>query len=225
MNVRTAFFHYRQGNTILHKMPPAPKTVLMLILSLMAFYVPVLAGGIIYCILIFLAFFYFKLSFRELFSDNKPAIFYALMLFIFDLISNIAGICKNGFENSEISLKILQILKPDSLFGKMSVQVFLSLQITSLFFRATTVVQLTEGFSAIEHFFTRKDKTVVADVISLTLTFIPRLMSLWQELCFAWKNRAGKDNPRKLKILCPFLIKRGMHCAWQKSMAKLNRSR
>lgn len=223
MNVRQAFFHYKKGNSILHKLPPVVKLFLMLIFSIAAFYVPAKISVLIYVLIFVLALVYFKFSFKELFSDNKPAFFYAVMLYLVDFVSNVIFICKNGFFEVTFLARFLQIVKPNSDFLGLVIHVALSLQITSIFFRTTTNLQFNEAFSKIETFITKKENSPLATTLSLTITFIPRIAAFWQRLCYAWTSRGGKENLGKIQKLTPQLFKTSMHEAYQKSLARMNR--
>lgn len=224
MNTRSSFFHYKKGNTILHKMPAVPKLLCMLLLSLCAFYIPVPAASGILILLLITAYVYFHFSVKEIFQDCKPALFYCLMLVLTFLVSNIINLIKNGFSSESFLLRVAEIFRPDKSFLPLVVHMALSLEITSLFFRTTTSLQLSEGFISIETFITRKKEGSFATILSLTITFIPRIASYWQQLCYAWKNRGGKDNVRKFARLAPYLFKSSLQDAYHKSLSRANRS-
>lgn len=223
MNSRSVFFHYKQGRTVLHRMPSVPKILIMLCLTIGAFYIPAIISAVLYVLLLILAFTYFKLTIKDVWSDNKPAFVYALFLYLVSFVSNIIFICKNGFLPETIKHPVLQIIQPEKIFFPMAIHLCLSLQITSLFFRSTTILQFTDGFASIEGFFTRKHRTPVADILSLTITFIPRIAAFWQRLCYAWKSRGGKKSVKKITKLAPLLFKNSMEEAYRKSLARMNR--
>jgi len=109
----------------------------------------------------------------------------------------------------ELINKITKIL-----FSKLTIGImFLTLQITSIFFTTTTSIQIKEGLEDIE-IFTRKilkklpflKKRISADPnisesVSILITFIPKLFVLWQQIDNAWKNRTKKFNIKKISTL------------------------
>lgn len=223
MNPRSTFFHYKKGTTLLHKMPPVIKLVVMLLLSIGAFYVPVIPACILYFVILVLTKAYFKFSAGEIFSDSKPAIVYVIMLYLVCLVSNIVYVIKNGFLEGSFGFYLLQLFQPDDKFLSMAIHLCLSLAITSVFFRTTTILQFSDGFWQIEKFFTNGKSSVVSTTLSLTITFIPRIAAFWNRLCFAWKSRGGKEGVIKIKKLTPALFKTSMNEAYQKSLARMNR--
>lgn len=204
-------------------MPPAIKILVMLCLSIGAFYIPLIPAFILYLLILILANFYFKFSPKEIFSDSKPAIVYVVMIYLVCFVSNIIFVCKNGWSDGAILTRVIQILQPDGKFPSMAIHLCLSLIITSIFFRTTTVIQFSDGFYTIENALTKGKSSIVSTTLSLTITFIPRIAAFWNRLCFAWKSRGGKDGIVKIKKLTPALFKTSMGEAYQKSMARMNR--
>lgn len=229
----TIFFRYKSGSSFLHKMQAVLKLCLMLFLSIFSFYLNSFIALVIYLAAILFSAFYLRFTFKEILTDNLPSIFYAFMLYLICVISNLIFWIKGDFQtlqNSQILnlqndffKKVIFVFTPDKKFFPMSIHLSLSVEICSIFYRTTSQVQFSQAFSSIEHFLTKKDKTPVADTLSLTISFIPRIAKLWNQIDFAWKARGGNKNVRRISKLTPILFKTAMNDAYKKSLAKLNR--
>ena len=118
---------------------------------------------------------------------------------------------------------LLLLLVPADEYRSLFVRLCLSLEISSLLYRTTSLGSFSDGFSAIERALTRREETPVADLLSLTITFIPRLLLFWQRIDLAWKARGGTPSVRRIVVLTPLLFRLGMHEAWQKALTRENR--
>ncbi len=226
----TIFFRYKSGSSFLHKTQPVLKLLLMILLSVFSFYLNPLLAVLIFFFVILFSLFYLKFSFKEIFTDNLPSIFYSLMLYMICLFSNFIFLFKGDFQSFQIQNlqnnffgKLIFVLTPDENFFSMSIHLALSVEICSVFYRTTSQMQFNQAFSSIEHFLGKKDKTPVADTLSLTISFIPRIARLWNQIDFAWKARGGNKNITKISKLTPILFKTAMNDAYKKSFAKMNR--
>ena len=99
----------------------------------------------------------------------------------------------------------------------------LSLSITSVIYRTTSNIQFRQGFATIEQTLTRSDQSRFADLLGMTLTFIPRIVTYWQRIDTAWKARGGKNSLRKLITLTPRLVSVSLNDAYEKARAIENR--
>ncbi len=194
----------------------------MISLAIGAFYVPPLVALAVYVFLIIFSLAFLRLSPKEILKDNFPALSYAALLYAISIFLNAINFFK-FFPNENILKEALKIFIPRTSYVPLLLHLALSLELTSVFFKTTSVMQFNYGFRSIEHFFTRKERTPLADELSLTLTFIPRLTDFWLSLNLAWKARGGKDSPEKILKLTPALFKFSMNEAYTKAMAKENR--
>lgn len=218
----TQLFHYKCTNTVLHKIPSGIKIIIMLLLAGLAFYMPLKEGFLIWALIIIFEFFLLKFSAKEIAVDLKPSITYFIMLYSAAVIINIIA-----FINEKRLLavhEILKVLTPDTVYLSLFMHLGLSMQITSVFFRTTSTMQLNEGLSIIEKTITRKTYTPLSDMLSLTITFIPRLSSFWNQIETAWKARGGKEKIGKITTLSPILFRVSMHEAYLKALARQNRT-
>ncbi len=218
----TRLFHYKCTDTILHRLPAWLKIILMLSLAGLSFYMPLQIGFYAWLFIIFFAFFVLKFSIKEIAADLKPSITYFIMIYSASLILNIITFI-NAQKNVSTDT-IIQIIVPDRTYLSLFMHLGLSMQITSLFYRTTSTVQFNEGLSIIEKKITRKQSTPFADLIALTITFIPRLSIFWNQIENSWKAREGKDKIGKITTLSPILFRVSMHEAYLKALARQNRT-
>lgn len=212
------FFHYKTGNSFLHKIPAWIKIILILVLAICSFYAPVKICIILFPIFLLFSFFLLNFTLSEIYSDLKPTIAYTILLYFATLILNLTT-----FLNTEEKENILKIFVPNTTYIPLLVHLALSMQITSIFYRTTSIGQFKEGFSTIEKFFTKKDSSPISDTLSLTISFIPRIATFWNQIEKAWKARGGKENPQKILALIPRLFQVSMRFGYEKSLAITNR--
>ena len=194
-------FSYQQGNGILYKIPSFIKILFLIPLTILFFNIEISIAFIV-SILITLLSFFLGIKIKTFFHNIKPLFFFVILLFISNTFSHLFS--------STLSLKVLIPTEKDI---KILLQMFLTLQITSIFFTTTTSIQIKEGLEDIE-IFTRKilkklpflKKRISADPnisesVSILITFIPKLFVLWQQIDNAWKNRTKKFNIKKISTL------------------------
>ena len=218
----SVFFRFKNGSTFLHRMGSVKKLLLMVLLSLLSFYVPPFFAVFLYFALILFSAVYLKFSFSEIFTDSIPCIIYAATLYAVCLLSNFTVLCKGEIQEVFFK-KLIFILTPEKKFFSMSIHLFLSVEVTSVFYRTTSPHSFNQAFRKIENFVTKKNQTPVADCLAFTINFIPRIARLWTCLDNAWKARGGKKNVRRISKLTPTLFKTAMSDAYKKSLARMNR--
>ena len=205
----------------MHRLNPSIKIVLMFVLAVGAFYVPTAPAFIIWILLILLSKVILHFSFAEILKDLKPVLMYLFILYVVSVIINIASFFT--LEKELNGANIIRLFYPDLSYTSLLMKLSLSIEITSIFYRTTSIQQFNQGFASIEHFITRKDETPFSDILSLTITFIPRLVSFWYRIDNAYKARGGKDDLKRIVTLVPVLFNVGMREAYLKAMARENR--
>lgn len=216
------FFHYRTGNTFLHKTPAWIKVLLIPLLAVIAFNLSVQAGLTAWlCVLILALFLHFTP--KEIINDLKPAFFYFILLYNTSLLSNISA--WNEMANGRIITleEFTALFRFEPRYALFFVRMGLSLSITSVIYRTTSNIQFRQGFATIEQTLTRSDQSRFADLLGMTLTFIPRIVTYWQRIDTAWKARGGKNSLRKLITLTPRLFSVSLNDAYEKARAIENR--
>ncbi len=204
----------------MHRLNPAVKIVLMIIFAVAAFYVPVVPSLVIYFFLIVFSMVFLHFRAREILVDMRPVLIYLILLYAVSLVMNLVlfwGSDTKGM--AEIGM----IFIPDLSYASLLMHLALSMEITSIFYRTTSILEFNRGFSDIERFISHKDDTPFADVLSLTITFIPRLVSYWYRIDNAYKAREGKNDIRRILVLTPVLFRTGMREAYLKALARENR--
>jgi len=136
-------FSYQQGNGILYKIPSFIKILFLIPLTILFFNIEISIAFIV-SILITLLSFFLGIKIKTFFHNIKPLFFFVILLFISNTFSHLFS--------STLSLKVLIPTEKDI---KILLQMFLTLQITSIFFTTTTSIQIKEGLEDIE-IFTRK---------------------------------------------------------------------
>jgi energy-coupling factor transporter transmembrane protein EcfT len=222
------FFHYKTQKTFLHKLPPALKILLILVLAIAAFYLPVKICLVLYPVLIILSAIFLKFQPEEIFSDQKPILAYIFLLYFAGLILNLSVHFSNlSFpvkKWEEVFTDFHKIFLPNLTYLPLLAHLALSLEITSIFYRTTSRGQFKDGFSSIEKFITRKDTAPLSDTLAVALSFIPRISTFWNRLELAWQSRGGKSSPKKAIFLFPKLFHAAMREGYEKSLAIQNRS-
>lgn len=222
------FFHYKTQKTILHKIPSPLKIILIILLAVIAFYLPVTVCLAAYPVLILFSAIFLHFTLHEIFSDSKPMIAYVFLLYFATILLNAMNFFSNpGFQSpgaENFPSEIIRIFIPNLTYLPLLVHLALSLEITSIFYRTTSQSQFKEGFSAIETFLTQKDSAPVSDTLALALSFIPRISTFWNRLTRAWISRGGKDSLKKAFVLFPKLFHVAMREGYEKSLAIQNRT-
>ena len=191
-------FSYRTGNSVIHKLPPTLKIILLPLFSAMLFLLPPISC-LFYCLGTALIARTAGISFSKQLKDLKFLLSYVLLLLCTYVFSVLSG------EKSDPKPFFLLVLR---LAG--------AIQMASVFFNTTTSFQLKRGLETI-----LPKKVCTAFV--LFLFFIPVLFSIWSKLENAWKARGGKNTPAKFFKLFPLLVSCGFYKAQQSAYALQNR--
>jgi energy-coupling factor transporter transmembrane protein EcfT len=222
------FFHYKTQKTFLHSVPPAVKVLLIVVLALVAFYLPAEVCAVLYPVLILFSAIFLKFRPSEIYSDAKPILAYFFLLYIATLLLNINNHLMNldypvsSWE--EVYSGFSKVFIPNLTYLPLLAHLALSLEITSIFYRTTSRSQFKDGFAAIETFISRKETAPLSDTLALAMSFIPRVSVFWARLSRAWEARCGKNNLFKAIYLFPKLFQAAMREGYEKSLAIQNRS-
>jgi len=203
MVIGNAVFKYKTIKGPLHKVPAAIKMLLLLPLSVFCMSLPSLwlGAGIISAVL---AAFICGLSLHDQLTDFKPAFYYAILMYALSVFSNL--IDNFGLKPDQF----LTALIPDSEYLRITLRLALVVQISALFFRTTSALEIRE--------------VVRLEIISLFLSFIPEIFKIWTSINLAWKARGGKEGFAKIKTLVFILISLSMEKAALKANALESRS-
>jgi energy-coupling factor transporter transmembrane protein EcfT len=200
MIINQSIFKYKTVKGPLHKAPAALKLLLLLSLSvLLAPPPPLWLGAGIFAAAA--AAFFCGFTLREQLTDIKPAVIYAVLMYVLSVLSN-------SFEHWG---KSAFLPRPDYL--RVSLRLALIVQISALFFRTTSSLEVRD---AVRRFF---PKSRLALNLSLFLSFIPEIFINWSNINMAWKARGGKQGPGMIKTVVFILISLNMEKAALKAKA------
>ena len=187
-------FSYKAGTSIIHRCPAWIKILLLPVLSVVFFKLPVTACAVFLAAILLLQL-VLKFTLREIFSDVKLVLYYAIILIIF-----------RGKELIPMLLSLLCML-----------------QLASLIFRTSSSLQLREGFETIELTIRKvlhlKPVAPVANALALFTSFIPLVAKNWSQCKRAWKARGGKNSIKMYVVLLPVFFSVGMKQAWSTARA------
>ncbi|MDR2972218.1 MAG: hypothetical protein LBU83_09870 [Bacteroidales bacterium] len=225
-------FKYKTIKGPLHKLPAIIKLFLLLPLSIfcMSLASRQLAAGILSAVILAS---FCRFTLREQLTDLKPAAFYAVLMYGLSVFSNL-------FENWQELLyrfaDIALVFIPRYDFLRIVLRLVLVVQLSALFFRSTSSMEIREGLSAIELFVKRllsrlplvknriSHRWSFAEYICLFLGFIPEIFANWSAINMAWKARGGKQGFAKIKTVVFILISLSMEKAAVKAKALTARS-
>jgi energy-coupling factor transporter transmembrane protein EcfT len=127
------------------------------------------------------------LSLHDQLTDFRPAFFYAILMYALSVFSNLIV----NFRLTPVN-QFLIVFIPDLEYLRITLRLILIVQISALFFRTTSSIEIRE--------------VVRFEIISLFLCFIPEIFKIWTSINLAWKSRSGKDGLIKIKTLMFILI-------------------
>lgn len=198
-----SLFSYKATDSFLQRIP-----ALIKLLFLFAVPVTVMLCSIEVCLILIAAIALLALAgrirARDFFRDQKPVVYYSLMIVAIDVLSFLL------FHKNE------SIVTTRSLH--MILRLLCAMEATSVFFRTTSSFEIREAIS-----FGHPDNPV-SDTFALFLSFLPQVFETWMQLDLAYRSRGGKNGPGKVLRLFPLLITMSMKKAGTTYLALLNRS-
>ena len=88
----------------------------------------------------------------------------------------------------------------------------------TLLFSVTTPYEIRKSLSSLEASL-RIEKLNLSLYISLMLGFLPQFFEVWEDLCLAWKSRAGKKGLPLIVTLVPIAVEKMMRKAAETAIA------
>ncbi len=205
-----SFLGYKSGSSILHKCPAWIKILSVPAVNILLFSVPPYfalfmiavqtAAAVLLCF-----------TFSEMFTDVKPVVYYAFLLFFMRFVSALS-------QNN-----LMLFLEPESLKETlfMLIKLFCMMQMASLVFKTSTSLQLREGLEIIERavrrFFHLKNAKTVSDTVSVFFIFIPLISQMWNQIEKSWQVRYGKKGLKMYFVLLPVFFSVSLKKAWNLS--------
>lgn len=200
-------FSFQPTKSQLTKINPGVKLLLVLISIILLFYIDLIPTTIIFFLLVIISI-PLGFSLKSQFQDFTPIFSYIIMYY---LISSL-----NNFFQSKVLTGNIFIPSPSITLSML--RLLVSLQLARFFYKTTTTTQLKWSLEKIEgglrcllqkipvigkkiHRETRFTLT-----FTLVISFIPRLMSLWNQLELSWKARRGTTGLKMISTLFPQLF-------------------
>lgn len=202
-------FEYKYGNSFLHKIPSWIKILFVPVINILVFMLPIqFSLSVIFIQFIFALI--LKLSFLEIIKDLKPVIFFALMIFICQIISCVFS--------DELNFKNIFLWENQKETVYLLIKIFCIMQSSSLIFKSTTMLEFRKGVFSIERIvrkiFFLKKKESFSDLIYIFLSFIPMMSRNWNESKRAWIIRKGKKSIKMYFVLFSVLFSVGLKNAY-----------
>ncbi|MCL2185096.1 MAG: energy-coupling factor transporter transmembrane protein EcfT [Treponema sp.] len=199
---KQVIFKYKTIKGPLHKLPAILKLFILILTSFFCMFFSslwLLIGIFLAVIIAFIC----KISLREQLTDFKPAVFYIILLYSLSVFSNIFDYWDFLFPLNSF---LIFLLIPQIDFIHIIFKFILIIQLSALFFRTTSLIDIKEGL--IFPFIGKKIKRKFSfsENISLFLCFIPEIFQTWANINLSWKARAGKNGIKKIKALLFILI-------------------
>ncbi len=191
-------FTYKQGNSLLHRCPAWIKILTLPVVSIAAFYLPPLFSIIVITLLTLVSIL-LHFTFREILSDLRVVIYYAVLLIFAKIIRSFATHQSFDFKGEKETWILL-------------LRLFSVMQCASLLFKTSTSLQIREGFARIA-------PKPVAEALSIFICFIPQVAKNWAQAKRAWLARGGKKSIRMLLVLLPVFFSVGMKQAYNTARA------
>lgn len=205
MAVNYSLFSYKKGNSFLHKCPAWAKIVFIPIINILFLCLPPYFSIVLVILQLILAS-CLHFSFKEQFTDLKPVIYYAVLLFIFQLMSWLFSGAKDfigyfSWENEKETVFLL-------------LKLFAVMQSASIVFKTSTSLEIRNGIGVIFG-----KKSFITNGLSMFLNFLPMVSRIWAESKKAWIARGGKKSPKMYMTLLPVLFSVGMKKAYNATKA------
>lgn len=225
MKKRTIVFRYRKGNGILYRVPASVKLLLLMVLAGTVMFLPLYAACTGIILLVIVAFLC-GLTPGEQLADIKPVLFYAFFLYMIGIFANMSSFSPGLLKPEDFA----GIFYPGHKYALYIVRLFLVMQLSALFFRTTTSIEIKETLCTWELYirswiqklpFAKNIslKTELGTGAALMMSFIPALFELWNDLNRSYRARGGKKGFKKSRVLLIALVTLSFHYAHEKAKA------
>lgn len=205
--VKYSLFSYKKGTSFLHKCPSWIKILFIPLINILFLYLPPQFSLFLIIFQTILAF-CLKFSLAEQLEDLKPIIYYAVLLFFFQIFLWVFS----GPNLENLKNRFSWESEKDTVF--LLLKLFAVMQSASLVFKTSTSLEMREGIAKI---FGRK--SAITNAISMFLNFLPMVSKIWQQSKKVWKARGGKNGIKMYAVLLPVLFSVGMKKAYNAAKA------
>lgn len=202
-----SLFSFQPTRSPLTKIPAGIKLLALFSAILGLFYIN-LTVALVFCPLLILFSAIMGFSLASQLKDFRPILAYLALYYLIAVVTS--AIQSRTFSS--------QSLIPSRQIILSIMRLLLSVQLASLLYKSTTTTQIKFSLQKAETFLRRllhsipfignKIDTRASTTFSLTLviSFIPRIMSLWNQLEVSWRARGGKPGLSMVRTLLPQLL-------------------
>jgi energy-coupling factor transporter transmembrane protein EcfT len=227
---RETIFRYKRGRSVCHRLSAPVKFALMLCATLAVMFLPLYAtvAGIA-----LMAAFALSCGFtpKEMAADMKPALYYAAFLFTLNIAAGLYALFVPGANPAHAPADIAEIAIPNLEYILYAARLALVMQLSALFFRTTTSIEIKKTLCAAEIRIRSLVRTFPfaqnispdarwGKTVALMIGFIPALFELMEKLTRAYRARTPRTHSlKKYRVLLVALIALSFHHAAQKARA------
>lgn len=212
-----SLFSYKKGSSFLHKCPAWAKILFIPIINILFLCLPPVFSIILVCLQFILAC-CLRFTFKEQFTDLKPVLFYAVIVFFMQILMWLFGGQFLAEEGWIVSLKNNFSWESEKETVFLLVKIFAVMQSASLVFKTSTSLEIRDGIGKLFG-----QSSLLTNALFMFLNFIPMVSKIWEQSKRAWIARGGKENIRMYMTLLPVLFSVGMKKAYNTSKAILIR--
>lgn len=202
-----SLFSFQPTRSPLTKLPAGIK-LMALLFAIVSLFSINLTVALVLCPLLSLFSATMGFSLTSQLKDFKPILAYLVLYYLIAVVTNI-------IQSGDLSVRSL--IPPEELLLSI-LRLLLSVQLASLLYKSTTTTQIKFSLQKAENFLRRRlhalpfvgnkidTRTSATFSLILVISFIPRIMSLWNQLEVSWQARGGKPGLSMVSTLLPQLF-------------------
>ena len=205
-----SLFSYSRKQSLIHRTPAWVKLLVLLATPFTVYLTPLYICVSLMALFLVLAI-VSEMGMERFFRDLRPIAWYCLMIIAIDVLSYLL------FDRNRDVITYTSI--------QMILRLLCAMEATSVFFRTTSTYEISCTLQSIEKAMTfGHSRLVVSSVLSLFLSFLPRIFRTWSDIDNAYRSRGGKKGITKIVRLLPVLITISIKKASTTYMALQNRN-
>lgn len=202
-----SLFSFQPTRSPLTKLPAGIK-LMALFSAILGLFSINLTAALVLCPLLILFSAIMGFSPASQLKDFKPILAYLVLYYLIAVVTNI-------IQSEDLSVRSL--IPPEELLLSI-LRLLLSVQLASLLYKSTTTTQIKFSLQKAENFLRRRLHALpfvgnkidtganTTFFLTLIISFVPRIMSLWSQLEVSWRARGGKPGLSMVRTLLPQLF-------------------
>ena len=205
-----SLFSYSRKQSLIHRTPAWVKLLVLIATPFTVYLTPLYVCLSLMALFLILAIIS-GMGISRFLRDLRPIAWYCLMVLAIDVLSYLL------FDRNR------DVITYPSL--QMILRLLCAMEATSVFFRTTSTYEISCTLQSIEKTVTfGHSRLVVSSVLSLFLSFLPRIFRTWSDIDNAYRSRGGRNGILKIVRLLPVLITISIKKASTTYMALQNRN-